>query len=97
MRTIHITLQDPVLEQAVLRLTRQRHQDLQDFIITALRHYIGEIEQPPRIPKLDPFQHSQAASEPFRAILAEDVGAFRDVENSAEFGKKLRQRAWRDG
>lgn len=97
MQNIHITLQDPALEQALLRLTGQHQQNLQDFIITALRHYIQEIEHPLKIPKLDPFQHSQAPTVPFQAVSPNEPGrVFQEVENSAEFAKKLRRRAWRD-
>jgi hypothetical protein len=97
MQTIHLTLQDPLLEQAVQRLTAQRQQNVQELVVAALRHYIKEIEQPLKIPKLDPFQHSQTPARPFQAISPEDATrVFHDVENSAEFGKQLRQQAWRD-
>ncbi|MCP4696887.1 MAG: hypothetical protein GY862_08575 [Gammaproteobacteria bacterium] len=96
MQNIQITLQDPALEQTILRLTKEHRQNLQDFITAALRHYVKEIGQSLKIPKLDPFQHSHAPTEPFQAA-SEDTGlVFQDVENSAEFGKKIRQRAWRD-
>ena len=97
MQDIHITLQDPSLEKTLMRLTKARQQNLQDFVITALEYYIKEIEQCSNIPKLDPLQHAHAPTEPFQATsLDSATPIFQDIENSAKFGKKLRQQAWRN-
>jgi hypothetical protein len=92
MQTIHITLQDPALEKALSHLTEKRQETLQDLVIAALRCYIEEVEQPV-IPKLDPFQHSQA---PTIAFQSDDQRVFEEIEDSAEFAKTLRRQAWRD-
>lgn len=42
MQTIQITLADSPLEQAVLRLAKQQHQNLQEFVIMALNYYVQE-------------------------------------------------------
>lgn len=94
MQIIQITLQDSTLEQAVLRLTQDRQQNLQEFVITALRHYVQTIEQPLKIPKLDPLRHSQPPL--VSAMFTHDVKVFEDVEDSAVFAKQLRKQAWRD-
>jgi len=95
MQTVQITLQDAQLEQAIMRLAQQRQQNPQEFILAALRHYVFELEQHDKIPKLDPLQHSQAPAMPFQAPKDASDLMFQDIENSAEFAKQLRQQAWR--
>jgi hypothetical protein len=45
MQTIQITLSDSLLEQAVLRLAKEQHQNLQEFAMTALNYYVREAEK----------------------------------------------------
>lgn len=42
MQTIQITLPDSPLEQAVLHLAKQQHQNLQEFVMMALNYYVQE-------------------------------------------------------
>lgn len=93
MKNIQITLHDAKLEQTMLRLMQQQHQDLQELVITALQHYIKTLENP--IPYRDPLQYAQKPTKNFQAIINTDT-IFNDVENSATFAKELRQRAWKD-
>lgn len=96
MQDIHVTLHDPQLEQAVLRLAKQHQQNLQELVITALSYYIQEAEQSTalQVQKLDPFQHSQAPTETFQSPVHESGLVFSDVDDSINFAKKLRQQAW---
>jgi len=96
MQTIHVTLQDPQLENAVEQFISQYHENIENLMVTALRYYMKEMEQPLIIQKLDPLQHSQQPSIPFQAISNNKINVFQDVENSAIFAKKLRQMAWRN-
>jgi hypothetical protein len=74
MQTIQITLSDSPLEQAVLRLAKEQHQNLQEFVMTALNYYVREAEKttPLKVQKLNPFQHAKAPTEPFQAINQEN-------------------------
>ncbi|NOQ34662.1 MAG: hypothetical protein GQ569_02045 [Methylococcaceae bacterium] len=93
MQDINVRLQDSQLEQAVLRLAKQQHQNLQEFVISALSYYIEEKEKPMAITvqNLDPFQHSKAVTESFQKP---EGLAFSDIEESVAFAKNLRQQAW---
>ena len=42
----HITLNNPQLQQALLRLAKQQQQNLQDFVIDVLSRYVQETENP---------------------------------------------------
>lgn len=97
MQTIQITLSDSPLEQAVLRLAKQQHQNLQEFVMTALNYYVREAEKttPIKVQKLNPFQYANAPIETFKAIAENKAElVFADIEDSAAFAKKLRQQAW---
>jgi hypothetical protein len=72
-----------------MRLTRQHRQNPQEFILAALRHYVFELEQHNKIPKLDPLQHSQAPAMPFQASQEASDLIFQDIKNSAGFAKHL--------
>ncbi len=96
MQTIHVTLQDPQLEQAMQQFISQYHENIENLVIKALRFYMKEMEQPLNIQKLDPLQYSQPPSIPFHAISNDDIKAFQEIENTAIFAKKLRQQAWRN-
>jgi hypothetical protein len=96
MQIIHVALQDPQLENAMQQFISQYHENIENLVITALRYYMKEMEQPLIIQKLDPLQHSQQPSLPFQAISNDELNVFQDVENSAIFAKKLRQMAWRN-
>jgi hypothetical protein len=96
MQTIHVTLQDPQLEQAMQQFISQYHENIENLVINALRYYIKEMEQTLVIQKLDPLKHSQPPSTLFRPISNNEIKAFQEIESSAIFAKKLRQQAWRD-
>jgi len=59
MQTIHFTLQDPQLENAMRQFISQYHENIENLVITALHYYMKEMEQLLIIQKLDPLQHSQ--------------------------------------
>jgi hypothetical protein len=42
MQDIYVILYDSPLEQAVLRLAKQQQQNLQEFMLAALRYYVQE-------------------------------------------------------
>lgn len=71
MQTIHLDVHDSQLEQAMLRLAEQQHQNLQEFVISALSFYIQEKENSTaiKVQKLDPFKHSKAATRNFNSLL----------------------------
>jgi hypothetical protein len=74
MQTIQITLSDSPLEQAVLRLAKEQHQNLQEFVMTALNYYVREAEKttPIKVQKLNPFQHAQPPSEAFHVMTKDE-------------------------
>ncbi|WP_019864457.1 hypothetical protein [Methylovulum miyakonense] len=96
MQDIHLTLHDPQLEQALLRLAKQQQQNLPEFVLSILSRYVNETEQPETlsIQKLDPFQHSQAPSEKFQSPENNADLVFADIDDSLNFAKQLRQQAW---
>jgi hypothetical protein len=95
MQTIQVTLNDSLLEQAVLRLAKEQHQNLREFVMTALNYYVREAEKttPLKVQKLNPFQHAQPPSEAFHAITADEL-VFTEIQDSVAFAKKLRQQTW---
>ncbi|NOS86942.1 MAG: hypothetical protein HOP34_00125 [Methylococcaceae bacterium] len=42
MQDIHLTLQDPQLEQALLHMAKQQQQNLPDFVLSILSRYVLE-------------------------------------------------------
>jgi len=96
MQDIHLTLNDPQLEQTLLRLATQQQQNLPELILNILSRYVNETEktEPLSIQKLDPFQHSQAPTEKFQSPENGADLAFADIDDSLNFAKQLRQQAW---
>ncbi len=96
MQDIHLTLHDPQLEQALLRLAKQHQQSLPELVLSILTCYVNETGQPETlsIQKLDPFQHSQAPTETFQLPEDNTDLVFADVDDSLSFAKQLRQQAW---
>jgi len=96
MQDIHLTLNDPQLEQSLLRLATQQQQNLPEFVLGILSRYVIETEQAETlsIQNLDPFQHSQAPTEKFQSPENSADLAFTDIDDSLNFAKQLRQQAW---
>jgi hypothetical protein len=96
MQDIHLTLNDPQLEQSLLRLATQQQQNLPEFVLSILSSYVTETEQAETlsIQKLDPFQHSQAPTEKFQPPENSADLVFADIDDSLNFAKQLRQQAW---
>ena len=51
---VHITLNNPQLEEALLRLANQHQQNLQEFVIDVLSRYVQEIEKPVTLKEQQP-------------------------------------------
>ncbi|PPD50457.1 MAG: hypothetical protein CTY16_01500 [Methylobacter sp.] len=96
MQDIHLTLHDPQLEQALLRLAKQQQQNLPEFVLSILSRYVNETEQAETlsIQKLDPFQHAQAPTEKFQSPENSADLVFADIDDSLNFAKQLKQQAW---
>ncbi len=96
MQDIHLTLNDPQLEQSLLRLATQQQQNLPEFVLGILSRYVTETEQTEalNISTLDPFEHSQAPTEKFQPPENSTDLVFAHIDDSLNFAKQLRQQAW---
>ncbi len=96
MQDIHLTLNDPQLEQSLLRLATQQQQNLPEFVLGILSRYVIETEQAETlsIQKLDPFQHSRTPTEKFQTPENSVDLVFADIDDSLNLAKQLRKQAW---
>ncbi|MCX7096393.1 MAG: hypothetical protein NTV43_00630 [Methylococcales bacterium] len=98
MQNIHLTLQDPQLEQALLHMAKQQQQNLPEFVLSILSRYVLETvateDHALPLPILDPLQHLQMPTEKFQLPEKTADFIFADVDDSLSFAQQLRQQAW---
>lgn len=92
MHQVVLTIEDQNIEDAMSEISRHEGINLQEFIMQAIRSFIKQ--KSGTMNTLDPIRHSTQIN----YQVTEDVIAtkpFNSVENSAQFAKELRERAWR--
>lgn len=92
MQQVVFTIQDPRIEQAIIEITRKKKMNIQELMLQAIQSFVGESLHEVRI--LDPLEHSTQIHYSIDEDV-QDAKPFALVDDSARFGKELREAIWR--
>jgi hypothetical protein len=93
MQQVVLTIDNQEIEKKLSGIAQQEGKDIQDIIMVAIQFFI---HQKPLVPlkKLDPLRHSTQIHYEIPEDVS-DVVPFSEVTDSAQFGEKLREMAWK--
>jgi hypothetical protein len=93
MFQLTLQISDATIEHALHRLAQQRHLEVSEVIMMAIRHFLSH-DEPLNYKKLDPLAHSTEINYSVTDEHLDDVKPFAQVNDAAQYVDTLRQQTW---